>query len=92
MDDLGPLVLRAVRLVTVRPDLKPLAEDVEHGEPTLDLDLPDLLRKSCMALAAELAGLEIDWQEPDPEKVLVGVPDQGKAQALIRLYEKLTRT
>jgi hypothetical protein len=50
------------------------------------------LRKSCMALAAELAGLEIDWQETDPERVLVGAPDQGKAQALIRLYEKLTRT
>jgi len=49
------------------------------------------LRKSCMALAAELAGLEIDWQETDPERVLVGAPDQGKAQALIRLYEKLTR-
>ena len=47
------------------------------------------LRKSCMALAAELAGLEIDWRETDPEKVLVGAPDQGKAQALIRLYEKL---
>jgi hypothetical protein len=48
------------------------------------------LRKSCMALAAELAGLEIDWQETDPERVLVGAPDQGKAQALIRLYKKLT--
>ena len=50
------------------------------------------LRKSCMALAAELAGLEIDWQETDPERVLVGAPDQGKAQALIRLFEKLTRS
>jgi hypothetical protein len=50
------------------------------------------LRKSCMALAAELAGLEIDWQETDPERVLAGAPDQGEAQALIRLYEKLTRT
>lgn len=50
------------------------------------------LRKSCAALAAELAVLEIDWQETDAEKVLVGAPDQGKAQALIRLYEKLTRT
>ena len=49
------------------------------------------LRKSCMALAAELAVLEIDWQETDPERVLVGAPDQGKAQALIRLYEKVTR-
>ena len=37
-------------------------------------------------------GLEIDWQETDPEKVLVGAPDQGKAQVLIRLYEKVTRT
>ena len=45
-----------------------------------------------MALAAELAGLEIDWQETDPEKVLMGAPDQGKVQALIRLYEKVTRT
>jgi hypothetical protein len=50
------------------------------------------LRKSCMALAAELTGLEIDWQETDPEKVLAGAPDQGKVQGLIRLYEKLTRT
>jgi hypothetical protein len=50
------------------------------------------LRKSCMALAAELAGLEIDWEETGPERVLVGAPDQGKAQALIRLYEKLART
>jgi hypothetical protein len=50
------------------------------------------LRRSCMALAAELAVLEINWQETDPEKVLVGATDQGKAQALIRLYEKLTST
>jgi hypothetical protein len=50
------------------------------------------LRKSCMALAAELAGLRIDWQETDPERVLASAPDQGKAQALIQLYEKLTRT
>jgi hypothetical protein len=49
------------------------------------------LRKSCMALAAELARLEIDWQETDPERVLVGAPDQKKVQALLRLYEKVTR-
>jgi hypothetical protein len=49
------------------------------------------LRKSCMALAAELAGLEIDWQETDPEKVLVSVPDREKVRALIQLYEKVTR-
>jgi hypothetical protein len=41
-------------------------------------------------LAAELAELEIDWQETDPEKVLAGAPDQKKVQAVIRLYEKLT--
>ncbi|HEX3552485.1 MAG TPA: hypothetical protein VIA62_04570 [Thermoanaerobaculia bacterium] len=50
------------------------------------------LRKSCMALAAELAVLETNWQETDPERVLQGVPDQGKVQALLRLYEKVTRT
>jgi hypothetical protein len=48
------------------------------------------LRKSCMALAAELAVLEINWQETDPERVLQGAPDQGKVQALLRLYEKVT--
>ncbi len=48
------------------------------------------LRKSCMALAAELAGLQIDWREIDPQKVLGAAPDRGKAQALIRLFEKLT--
>jgi hypothetical protein len=50
------------------------------------------LRKSCMALAAELAVLEIDWQETDPERVVQGAPDQAKVQALLRLYEKVTRT
>lgn len=49
------------------------------------------LRKSCMALAAELAGLRIDWQETDPEKVLAGAPDQEKVQRLLRLYERVTR-
>ena len=50
------------------------------------------LRKSCRALAADLAVLDIDWQESDPERVLVGVPDQEKVQALLQLYEKVTRT
>ena len=45
-----------------------------------------------MALAAELAVLRIDWQERDPEKVLAGAPDQEKVQALLRLFERLTRT
>jgi hypothetical protein len=50
------------------------------------------LRKSCMALAAELAVLGIDWQETDPERLLMGAPDQGKVQTLLQLYQKLTRT
>ena len=45
-----------------------------------------------MALAAELAALRIDWQEIDPEKVLGAAPDRGQAQAVIRLFERLTRT
>jgi hypothetical protein len=48
------------------------------------------LRKSCKALAAELAALRIDWQEKDPEKVVRDSPDQEKAQKLLRLFEKLT--
>jgi hypothetical protein len=48
------------------------------------------LRKSCMALAAELAGLQIDWRETDPEKVLGAAPDREKAQAVIRLFGQLT--
>jgi len=48
------------------------------------------LRKSCMALAAELAVLRIDWQEIDPETVLGAAEDRGKAQALIRLFGQLT--
>ena len=50
------------------------------------------LRKSCMALAAELTALAIDWQETDPEKVVGSAPAHEKARALLRLYEKLTRT
>ncbi|HEX4966131.1 MAG TPA: hypothetical protein VF173_35305 [Thermoanaerobaculia bacterium] len=34
----------------------------------------------------------IDWQEINPEKVLGAAPDRGKAQAVIRLFEKLTHT
>jgi hypothetical protein len=48
-------------------------------------------RQGCKALAAELATLRIDWTETDPEKVVEGAPDQEKAQALLRLFEALTR-
>ena len=50
------------------------------------------VRKSCMALAAELAVLRVDWQETDPEKVLAGAPDREAVQGLIRLFKTLTRT
>src|SRR6476661_1967805 len=50
------------------------------------------LRKSCMALAAELAVLRVDWQEMDPEKVLGNAPDREAVQGLIRLFKTLTRT
>jgi hypothetical protein len=45
-----------------------------------------------MALAAELAVLEINWEETDPERVLMGAPDQRKVQGLLQLYEKVTCT
>ena len=47
------------------------------------------LRKSCMALAAELAPLRVDWRETDPEKVLGAAEDREKVQELIRLFGKL---
>jgi hypothetical protein len=43
-----------------------------------------------MALAAELSVLRVNWQEADPERVLIGAPDQEKAQQLLRLFERLT--
>jgi hypothetical protein len=49
-------------------------------------------RQACKALAAELAALRIDWTETNPEAVVEGAPDQTKAQALLRLFQKLTRT
>lgn len=45
-----------------------------------------------MALAAELAVLEVDWRESDPERVLAGAPKPGEVQAPLRLYERVTRT
>jgi hypothetical protein len=48
--------------------------------------------QACKALAAELAVLRIDWTVADPERVVEGSPDHPKAQALLRLFQKLTRT
>lgn len=50
------------------------------------------VRKSCKALAAELAVLRVDWQETDPEKVLGNAPDLEAVQGVIRLFKTLTRT
>jgi hypothetical protein len=47
-------------------------------------------QRACKALAAELLALRIDWAVSDPEKVVEGTPDQEKARALLRLFEKLT--
>jgi hypothetical protein len=49
-------------------------------------------RQASKALAAELAALRIDWTETDPQKVVPGALDQEKVQALLRLFQKLTRT
>ncbi len=50
------------------------------------------VRKSCKALASELAVLRVDWQEKDPEKVLGSAPDREAVQGVIRLFQGLTRT
>jgi hypothetical protein len=50
------------------------------------------VRKSCKALAAELAVLRVDWQEKNPEKVLGSAPDLEAVQGVIRLFQRLTRT
>jgi hypothetical protein len=50
------------------------------------------VRKSCKALAGELAVLRVDWQETDPEKVLGSAPDLEAVQGVIRLFQRLTCT
>ncbi len=47
------------------------------------------LQKACMALAAELSVLKVNWKETDPETILVGAPDQKKVQELVRFFDKL---
>lgn len=44
-------------------------------------------QRACKEMAAELTMLQINWRERDPEKVLHGAPDQGKAQEIIRRFE-----
>lgn len=44
--------------------------------------------RDCKRLASELTLLRIDWNETDPEKVLLEAPDLGKAQSLIQRYRR----
>lgn len=44
-------------------------------------------QRACKAFAAELVYLWINWDEEDPEKVLIGSPEQPKAQALFQKYK-----
>lgn len=48
-------------------------------------------QKDCTMLAAELMPLRINWEEPDPEKVILGTPDQTRVQAIIQLYKQISR-
>jgi hypothetical protein len=49
------------------------------------------LRKAARVLASELAALECNWQETDPQKVIQGTPGQRKAQELLQNFDTLTR-
>lgn len=44
--------------------------------------------RDCKRLASELTLLRIDWDETDPQKVLLEAPDLTKAQALILRYKR----
>jgi hypothetical protein len=49
------------------------------------------LRKAARVLASELAVLQCNWRETDPQKVLLGTPGQKKAQELLQNFDTLTR-
>ena len=50
------------------------------------------LRKAARVLASELAVLQCNWQETDPQKVIQGTPGQEKAKALLQNFDTLTRS
>lgn len=54
------------------------------------IDMLPLL-KAARVLASELAALECNWRETDPQKVLIGTPGQQKAQELLQNFDTLTR-
>ncbi len=39
-------------------------------------------------LAAELTPLRANWEERDPEKVVLGTPEEKRVREIIRLYRK----
>jgi hypothetical protein len=45
-------------------------------------------QKDCMMLAAELIPLRVNWEESDPEKVVLGTPDEKRVREIIQLYRK----
>jgi hypothetical protein len=45
-------------------------------------------QKDCMMLAAELTLLRVNWEERDPEKVVLGTPDEKRVREIIQLYRK----
>jgi uncharacterized protein (DUF1778 family) len=49
------------------------------------------LRKAARVLASELAALQCNWRETDPQKVLLDTPGQKKAQELLQNFDTLTR-
>jgi len=46
-------------------------------------------QKDCMMLAAELTPLRVNWEERDPEKVVLGTPDEKRVREIIQLYRKM---
>jgi hypothetical protein len=48
------------------------------------------LRKAAKVLASELAVLQCNWKETDPQKVIQGTPGQQKAKELLQNFDALT--
>ncbi|HEX4959845.1 MAG TPA: hypothetical protein VF173_03330 [Thermoanaerobaculia bacterium] len=46
-------------------------------------------RHQCMAMAAELVLLRVDWDETDPQKVVGEAPDKMKVQAIHSRYRRM---
>ena len=46
-------------------------------------------QKDCMMLAAELTPLRVNWEESDPEKVVLGTLDEKRVREIIQLYRKM---